>query len=51
MDVRPLVTALAAMEGPRWRADAIQLIRSHLGPKAHYETLGTWTLTGKPEQG
>jgi 2'-5' RNA ligase len=50
-DVRPLVTELAAMAGPPWRADAIHLIRSHLGPKAYYETLRTWQLTGKPPHG
>lgn len=47
-DVRPIVTALAGYQGPSWDADAIFLIRSHLGPDPHYETLGSWPL---PDRG
>jgi RNA 2',3'-cyclic 3'-phosphodiesterase len=43
-DVTGLVTAMKSYTGPRWQADAIHLIRSHLGPKPWYESLGSWPL-------
>lgn len=43
-DVRPLVTALADYSGPAWTADRIHLIRSYLGPRPRYESLGDWPL-------
>jgi len=43
-DFRPLVTALADYAGPAWMADRIHLIRSYLGPKPRYESLGDWPL-------
>lgn len=43
-DVRPLVTALAGYSGPAWTADRIHLIRSYLGPRPRYESLGDWPL-------
>jgi len=44
MDVRPLVEKLAAFASTPWVADSVHLIRSHLGPQVHYETLKTWPL-------
>jgi len=48
-DVRSIVTALAEYQGPPWPAEAIYLIRSHLGGLGpgqgpRYETLGRWAL-------
>jgi 2'-5' RNA ligase len=43
-DVRPLITALAGYAGTTWTADRIHLIRSHLGPRPRYESLGDWPL-------
>jgi 2'-5' RNA ligase len=43
-DLRPLVTALADYAGPVWTADRIHLIRSYLGPRPRYESLGDWPL-------
>jgi 2'-5' RNA ligase len=43
-DVRPLVTALADYSGSAWTADRIHLIRSYLGPRPRYESLGDWPL-------
>lgn len=43
-DVRPLLEKLAAYAGTHWTADAIHLIRSHLGADMHYETLKSWSL-------
>jgi 2'-5' RNA ligase len=36
--------ALAGYRGPVWRAETVELIRSHLGPKPSYDHLGTWNL-------
>jgi 2'-5' RNA ligase len=44
-DVRPLIEKLAAFAGTHWTADAIHLVRSHLGADMHYETVKSWTLT------
>jgi RNA 2',3'-cyclic 3'-phosphodiesterase len=33
------VAALKTYEGPQWTADAVRLVRSHLGPKPRYETM------------
>lgn len=43
-DIRTLVTALAQFSGSVWTADRIHLIRSHLGPRPRYESLGDWPL-------
>jgi RNA 2',3'-cyclic 3'-phosphodiesterase len=43
-DFRPLVTALADYSGPVWTADRIHLIRSYLGSRPRYESLGDWPL-------
>lgn len=43
-DVRPLVAALSSYAGGSWTADAVHLIRSHLGPTPQYETLTSWPL-------
>ena len=38
--------ALSSYVGPRWRADIVRLVRSFLGPKPRYETVGSWPVTG-----
>jgi RNA 2',3'-cyclic 3'-phosphodiesterase len=43
-DVRDLVDALAAFSGSTWPAGRIHLIRSHLGPRPRYESIGSWPL-------
>ncbi|HEU5156986.1 MAG TPA: RNA 2',3'-cyclic phosphodiesterase [Streptosporangiaceae bacterium] len=43
-DVRPLIEELAAYAGTHWTADAIHLVRSHLGADMRYETVKSWTL-------
>jgi 2'-5' RNA ligase len=43
-DFRPLVTALTDYSGTAWTADRIHLIRSYLGPRPRYESLGDWPL-------
>ena len=44
VDLRPAAEALAAYDGPCWRADRIALVRSVLGPQPAYTELGTWAL-------
>ena len=34
--------ALAEYRGPAWRVEAVELVRSHLGPKPSYDHLGAW---------
>ncbi|GII65199.1 RNA 2',3'-cyclic phosphodiesterase [Sphaerisporangium krabiense] len=46
LDARPLVEELKDFGGAPWRADAVHLMRSHLGPKTRYEALESWPLTG-----
>lgn len=48
LDLRPLVDALAAYEGPLWRGTQINLVRSHLGPAPRYDVLRSWQLGGTP---
>lgn len=38
-DLRPLLPALAAYDGPEWTAEQVQLVRSRLGPSPTYEGL------------
>jgi 2'-5' RNA ligase len=49
-DLRPYVSTLGTYEGPTWTADAVALVRSHLGAgenrRARYETLSTHQLSG-----
>jgi RNA 2',3'-cyclic 3'-phosphodiesterase len=45
-DVQDLVTALAPYQGPRWRAERVELIESHLGGQPRYTTFGHWPLGG-----
>ena len=40
--------ALSSYAGPRWHADTVHLVRSFLGPKPRYETVGSWPVTGPP---
>ena len=35
---------LASYVGPSWRAEEVHLVRSYLGPKPRYETVGRWPL-------
>jgi 2'-5' RNA ligase len=36
--------ALAGYEGPQWTLDAVELVRSHLGPHPRHERVGSWQL-------
>jgi 2'-5' RNA ligase len=45
-DLRPLLEELASFAGSPWTADALHLVRSHLGAAVRYETLTTWPLKG-----
>ncbi len=51
VDLRPYVSALGSYHGPQWTADAVALVRSHLGGgenrRARYETLSRYPLTGR----
>jgi 2'-5' RNA ligase len=47
LDAGPLVDSLSSFTGTPWRADAVELVRSHLGPPVRYETLGSWPLAGR----
>jgi RNA 2',3'-cyclic 3'-phosphodiesterase len=50
-DLRPYVSTLGTYQGPTWTADAVALVRSHLGAgenrRARYETLSTHQLSGR----
>ena len=47
-DARPLVEALTgSFAGTPWRAEAVHLMRSHLGPVVRYETLESWPLAAR----
>jgi RNA 2',3'-cyclic 3'-phosphodiesterase len=52
-DLRPYGSTLGAYRGPTWTADAVALVRSHLGAgenrRARYETLSTHQLSGSTE--
>ncbi|MEU7001021.1 RNA 2',3'-cyclic phosphodiesterase [Nonomuraea sp. NPDC046570] len=43
-DLRPLAEPLADFSGSPWRAEAVHLVRSHLGPPVRYESLAHWAL-------
>ena len=49
-DLKPYVSALGTYRGPTWTADAVALVRSHLGAgenrRARYETLSIHPLSG-----
>ena len=49
-DLRPYVSALGTYQGITWTANALALVRSHLGAgenrRARYETLSTHQLSG-----
>ncbi|RCG22481.1 RNA 2',3'-cyclic phosphodiesterase [Sphaerisporangium album] len=47
LDVTPLVGELKEFAGTPWRADAVHLMRSHLGRKVRYETVACWPLAGR----
>ncbi|WP_204015346.1 RNA 2',3'-cyclic phosphodiesterase [Sphaerimonospora thailandensis] len=44
-DLRGLVGSLSSFSGLRWRADAVHLVRSHLGSSVRYEPLEAYPLT------
>lgn len=41
---RDAAAALADYEGPPWRADAVHLVRSRLGPHPSYDDVAAWAL-------
>ncbi|MFC0865445.1 hypothetical protein ACFHYQ_24435 [Sphaerimonospora cavernae] len=43
-DLRDLVGSLSSFSGLRWRADAVHLVRSHLGSSVRYEPLEAYPL-------
>lgn len=45
-DLRALVDGMAGFAGRWWRAEAVHLMRSHLGRSVRYESLGSWPLGG-----
>jgi RNA 2',3'-cyclic 3'-phosphodiesterase len=49
-DLRPYVSSLGSYQSPPWTADAVALVRSHLGGgenrRARYETLSSHPLSG-----
>jgi RNA 2',3'-cyclic 3'-phosphodiesterase len=55
MNLRPYVSALSAYRGPNWTANAVALVRSHLGAgenrRARYETLSIHQLSGPASAG
>ena len=46
-DASRAVEALTSYAGPPWRAETVHLVRSFLGPKPRYETVGSWPATGR----
>ena len=42
------LAALRGYEGPEWTVEAVRLMRSHLGPHPHYDTLHSVPLVGSP---
>lgn len=52
-DLRPYTSIFRAYRGPSWTANAVALVRSHLGAgenrRARYETLSTHQLSGPVE--
>ena len=47
-DVRDLVAALISYQGPRWRAERVELIESRLGGQPRHTTIGGWPLGPGP---
>ena len=47
-DVRDLAAALSRYQGPRWRAERVELIGSHPSGRSRYTTIGGWPLGGGP---
>ncbi|MER6946630.1 RNA 2',3'-cyclic phosphodiesterase [Nonomuraea sp. NPDC000554] len=45
VDLRPLVESLSGFSGSVWRAEAVHLVRSHLGAQVRYESLAKWALS------
>ncbi|MGW4667525.1 RNA 2',3'-cyclic phosphodiesterase [Streptosporangium sandarakinum] len=44
VDIQDLVDAFAAFTGSSWEADAVHLVRSHLGATVRYETIEEYPL-------
>lgn len=45
-DLRALIDGMAAFAGRTWRAEAVHLMRSHLGRTVRYEPIAAWPLGG-----
>jgi 2'-5' RNA ligase len=43
-DLKPLVGSMSTFDGRRWRADAVHLVCSHLGPRVWYEPVEAYPL-------
>jgi RNA 2',3'-cyclic 3'-phosphodiesterase len=43
-DVNQVVAELSGFAGTAWTAEQIHLIRSQLGPRPRYDTIGSWPL-------
>ena len=48
-DAAPVVAAMTSYAGPRWRVDAMHLVRSFLGPQPRYESVGSWPVGSGPD--
>jgi 2'-5' RNA ligase len=48
-DLRDLVTALTSYQGPRWQAERVELVESHLDGQPRYRTIGGWPLGPVPD--
>jgi RNA 2',3'-cyclic 3'-phosphodiesterase len=45
LDVSGLAAAVGDYAGPWWPADAVRLVRSHLGAQVRHESLAAWSLS------
>lgn len=46
-DLRSLVDSMRSFNGLGWQAEAVHLVRSHLGPHVRYEPLSAYPLGGR----
>ncbi len=46
-DLRTLVSSMSAFRGHEWQADAVHLVRSHLGSHVRYEQVAVYPLGGR----
>ncbi len=47
-DPAAAVAALSSYDGPPWPAEAVHLVRSHLGPHPRHEDVASWPLRPRP---